>query len=237
MLKRLIAVALACAAVLSVAATAFAGASDQFTSPHLRTDPLIFRVHKAALGIGVSGFTGTDLLGGYADSVVTSRVGTQISILDTTAAISTAGWPQITNQALSDTSGFSFQFNLYDATGTGCESGADSIYVACQASVDGFNWFTLPTFKAGTKSNINSRLDQANVTGAFFGALSLNGAALSTGPPVWRVLYKQRAVTGWDNPDVGNPAIWPMIRFIVGFPDAKGYIVRGSVTHLTDRGE
>lgn len=235
MLKRLIAGALLIAAALAVASSAFADASAQFASPHLKTDPLVFRVHKAALGVGVSGFSGLDALGGYADSVTTSRVGTQICILDTTVGMSTAGWPIITNQALSDTSGFSCQLNVYDATGGSCESGADSIYVAAQASFDNVTWFTLPTFKSGTKSSITSRLDQANVTGAFFGALSLNGAALSTGAPAWRVLYKQRAVTGWDNPDVGNVQAWPMLRWIIGFPDAKGYIVRASVTHLTDR--
>lgn len=229
-MKRFIA-GLMLAALTLVASSAFAEPGGY---PHFVTDPLTFRTHKAALGDNI------DLLGGFVDSVYVKRVGAQIAVLCTTTAIPTADWalPAV-NQALSDTSGFQFAVHLSDYNGSGCESGADSAMVCAQVSVDGINWFSSHTFKTGAASSVTNRLDQTNVNGIFTGALSQNGAALATGPPAWTWLFKQRAVSQWDaggGPDVGSPLLrYPMIRFIFGFLDAKGYMVRGSVTHLTTK--
>lgn len=225
------------AAMTLVAASAFAEPGGY---PYLNNTPLVFRTHKAAFGPGVDGYTGTDLLGGFSDSAIVKRVGTQIAVLCTTQGVSTIGWalPQ-TNQALSDTSGWQFAVHLSDYNGSGCESGADSAMVCAQVSVDGINWFSAHTFKTGAATSVTNRLDQTNVNGIFYGALSQNGAALATGPPAWTWLFKVRAVSQWDanaGPDAGSPLLrYPMIRFIFGFLDAKGYMVRGSVSHLTTK--
>ena len=170
---------------------------------------------------------------GYLDSMVTHRVGTQICPLDTTAAISTLGWSIPSNQALSDTSGFFCKFIVFDPTGTACESGADSLYIAVQVSADGVTWATPKTFVGGTTANIVSRLSQVNVTGQFYGALSLNGAALAQGAPIWQIPYKIRAVNIWDELSTANINSWPYLRWIVGFPDAKGYGVSARVVFLS----
>jgi hypothetical protein len=234
MMKRLLAVLVGTALFTAMGAN-IAQASNSWANPHMVTEPLSFRVHAAALGPAVAGYSGTDLLGGFTDSVTTKRVGTEISILDTTVAISTRGWPVIANQAISDTSGFFCQFNVYDATGTGCQTGMDSLYICAQGSLDGINWTSFKTFKTGAGSSVTSRLSQANGTGIFQGALTINGASLALGPPVWRVLYKQRAVSPSQSeiPDVSSMQTFPMLRFIVGFPDAGGYIVKASITHLS----
>lgn len=235
-MKRVIA-GLLLAALTIVAASAFAEPGGY---PYLANTQLTFRTHKAAFGPGVDGFTGADLLGGYSDSVYSMRVGAQIAVLCTTKAVSTIGWafPRgIEGGALSDTSGFQFAVHLSDYNGSGCQTGMDSAMVCAQVSVDGINWFSSHTFKTGAATSVTNRLDQTNVNGIFYGALSQNGASLATGPPAWTWLYKARSVSGWDanaGPDAGSNLLrYPMIRFIFGFLDVGGYKVRASVTHLT----
>lgn len=240
-MKRVLAAASFAALFLVTLATgAMAEASAQYGAPHLASTPLTFRTHAKAFGPGVDGFSGADLLGGYSDSIYAKRVGAQIAVLCTTTAVPTLGWAlPVANQALSDTSGWQFAVHLSDYNGSGCESGADSAMVCVQASVDGINWFSSHTFKTGAATSVTNRLDQTNVNGIFTGALSQNGAALATGPPAWTWVYKVRAVSQWDaggGPDVGSNLLrYPYLRFIFGFLDAKGYMVRGSVTHTTTK--
>lgn len=235
-MKRFIA-GLVLAGLTILAASAFAEPGGY---PHLANTNLTFRTHKAAIVGNEYTNYGVDLLGGFADSIIAKRVGAQAAVLCTTLGVSTLGWaPAVPNQALSDTSGWQFAIHLSDYSGSGCESGADSAMVCVQASVDGINWFSAHTFKTGAATSVTNRLDQANVNGIFIGALSQNGASLATGPPAWTWLIKQRAVSQWDanaGPDIGSPLLrYPMLRFIFGFLDAKGYMVRASVTHATTK--
>lgn len=231
-MKRFIA-GLMLAALTLVASSAFAEPGGY---PYLTNTPLTFRTHKAALGDNI------DLLGGFVDSVYAKRVGAQIAVLCTTTAIPTLGWALPVanpNGTATDTTSFQFAVHLSDYNGSGCESGADSAMVCVQVSVDGINWVSSHTFKTGAAGSVTNRLDQTNVNGIFTGIISSNGAALANGPPVWTWLYKLRGLNQWDatgGPDVGSNLLrFPMIRFIFGFLDAKGYMVRGSVTHLTTR--
>jgi hypothetical protein len=229
-MKRLLAVlAVLAMALIPVAAQA---TSSPATWPHLKTDPLVFRVHKVTPGTGESQKSDFLCTTCAVDSATTNRLGTQIAILDTTDAANTESWRTQENQALSDTSGIYCQVTVWDPNSL-CASGADSLYCAAQVSADGLNWVTVKTFTGGTASSIASRLDQTNATGAFVGALSLNGASIAYGQPVWKFLYKTRAANGVADVDRGNMQTWTLLRFILGFPDAYKYGVRAAVTHYT----
>jgi len=109
----------ALAAVLALGLVGNAWASEHVAN-HLQSDGLRFRRHAAAIVSPV------DFLGGYIDSSATSGLGaTGACPLDTTTAISTDDWPQLQNQALSDTSGFVCQLVVSDA-GASSAGGADS---------------------------------------------------------------------------------------------------------------
>lgn len=208
--------------------TVVSQAHADWSTTHLNTQPLRFRTHAAAT------VTPVDFMGGFVDSSVATRLGTQICPLDTTVEISTRGWAIPFNQAATDTSGFLCAINIYDATGSACATTADSLYIAVQGSMNGANWATLRTFKNGTISSITSRLDQTNVTGAFQGLLSANGASQAGGgSSLWRYVIKARAAQGGDNVDIASAGQWPLLRVIVGFPDAAKYQVAGSVTFPT----
>lgn len=224
-MKRCKFAALAAFLAISVASSAWAG----FSNAHLSTRPLAFRTHAAAT------VTPVDFMGGYTDSSVASRLGTQVFVLDTTRAISTEGWvPLVPAQATADSGTFAV-LNVFDATGSACSSTADSLYIAIQGSLNGANWATLRTFKNGTISTITSRLDQTNVTGAFQGLLSTNGASQAGGgASLWR--YKipiGGANQGADMADRYGANTWPLLRFIVGFPDAVKYQVSATITHMS----
>lgn len=219
--------ALAAVALCFVATSVLA---TDFAAGHMKTKELRFRSHAAATVSPV------DFMGGYVDSAVASRLGTQICPLDTSAAISTSGWtPLVPAQATADSGTFAV-LNVFDATGSACASAADSLYIAIQGSLNGANWTTLRTFKDGTISTITSRLDQTNVTGAFQGLISLNGASQAGGgsSSLWR--YKipiGGANQGAAMADRYSTNTWPLIRFIIGFPDAVKYQVGASITHVS----
>jgi hypothetical protein len=233
MMKRVLAVALAAAFFTVATATAWA-------YPVLVSSEVKFRTHKATAATGevlLDSWTGAAACVACAvDSTATHRVGTQISVLDTTVAISMEGWslPPMPIAAATDSTVFC-QFTISDATGTACETGMDSLYVGAQVSMDGQNWVTVMTFKGGTPSSITSRLSQANVTGTLIGALSLNGASLARGAPVWKIVYKTKTLTGLDSQDQFGLPGWKMIRWIVGFPDAGGYGVKAHVTRYVEQ--
>jgi len=226
------------ALLLTLGISATANAALPYVAVHSDFLDLKFRTHAAAIaGYEYSNY-GVDFLGGFADSNYVQRVGTQIAVLCTTTAVPTKGWVAVQNQALSDTSGVYCTLSLYDATGTGCESGADSVYIAAQGSFDGRTWVTLATFKTGAPGSLDARLSQANANGAFFGALTLNGAARAHGAPVWKLPYKQRAVSAFDGQDVGGSvAAFPLLRWVIGLPDAKGYKITGKVSFFSADGD
>jgi hypothetical protein len=87
------------------------------------------------------------------------------------------------------------------------------------------------TFVGGTISSITDRLDQTNVTGAYRGILTSNGASLANGAPVWIQRYRLK-----DTPVAQEPAdckldSWPFLRWIFGSHDAGGYKVKAAVIH------
>jgi hypothetical protein len=105
------------------------------------------------------------------------------------------------------------------------------MYVAVQGSPDNVNWVTLRTFVGGTISSITDRLDQTNVTGAFRGILTANGASLANGPPVWIQRYRLKDTPVAQEPSDCKLDSWPFIRWIFGSHDAAGYKVRAAVAH------
>lgn len=221
-------------ALFALALFAGLASAAQYMAVHADNTDLRFRTHAAATVGNEYANYGVDFLGGFADSGSVSRVGAQSAVLCTTLAVPTKGWLSVQNQAISDTSGAYCVVAFYDAGGTGCESGADSLYIAAQGSYDGRTWVSLATFKTGASASITSRLSQANVDGNFYGALTLNGAARANGAPVWNVLYKQRAVSALDGIDIGGSIQrFPLLRWIVGMPDAKGYKIAGKVQYFT----
>ena len=227
MMKRLLAVLLFAATALSFAATVHAFSYDQ---PRQVTDRLIWRSHNATTP---TGFSGTSSDSGAADSSVATRLGTQVCPLDTTKAVVTASWwPKVMTN--------SWSISLYDTTQTYCSinvfdagasfSTADSVYIACQGSYTGQDWTTLATLVGGTAASNTSRLDQTQGTGSFYGSLNRLGA--SGGTPSWVVTYKLRWPVTESNDMCG---IWryPLLRWIVGFPDPVKYNVGAQVIHMT----
>jgi len=231
-MKRML-TALAVLVCLALPAVANATRSEPSGTPHLKAIPLFFTTHKATAGTGETLVSDFFCTGCSIDSLATHRVGTQIAVLCTTRAVSTEGWSYVANNALSDTSGFVCQLLVTDATGTATQTAMDSLYAAAQVSPDGLTWTSVNTFKTGARSSITSRLGHTNVDGLFMLALTQNGASLANGAPVWKFLYKQRAVSQWDGVEQGNLSGWPYIRWVIGFPDAGGYGVKAYVTHLT----
>ena len=161
------------------------------------------------------------------DSLVTQRVGASgaSSVLDTSLAISTEGW--ILPGSLGTTDSLAFlHVIVYDATGSGCESGADSLALAVQVSADGVTWASALTFKGGTAaSTITSRNNQTIVSGVFLDDISVNGAALAAGAPIWSYKYRNRPATSLTGVDIGGLVLWPYLRFIISFHDPKAYKV------------
>ena len=223
MKKNLVFILLTLAALASCASSAFAIGTP--VAVFTKFDEVKFRAQVAANPASVW------------DSTVTSRVGAggASSVLDTTVAISTEGWVIPINQALSDTSGVFCTLIVHDATAAGdCESGADSLAVAMQVSADGTTWTTLAAVAAQaapTTNPITSRNNQTIVNGTFHDRLSMNGAALAAGAPIWMFKFKMRSVTPLDGSDVANAYQFPFIRFVLSFHDAKGYIVQAKVFH------
>ena len=171
------------------------------------------------------------------DSVVTSRVGVAgaSSILDTTLAIGTDGWAFPNQFGNVDSAAFFCTLLVHDATVAGdCESGADSLAAAVQVSADGVTWVTLGAVSgqsAGTTNPITSRNNQTIANGAFHDRLSLNGAALAAGAPVWMFTFRVRMPYTLAISDPNVIVQWPYIRFVLSFHDAKGYIVQARVGH------
>lgn len=215
----------ALSALVSIAVISTASWAGPSVPVHYQWDEVKFRAQVAANPVGVW------------DSLVTMRVGAAgaSSVLDTTVAISTAGWVVPGNQALSDTSGVFCYLVVHDAPGSDdCESGADSLAVAMQGSADGQTWVTFLTFKTGTAaSTITSRNNQTIVSGVFTDQISANGAALAAGQPVWVYKFKKRAASALDGVELGDPMCFPLIRFVLSFHDAKGYKVAAKIGHLS----
>lgn len=211
-------------AVLALAC--FAGGANAQSPSRQKFEQVFFRAQVAANSPSVW------------DSMVTKRVGAAgaSSVLDTTVAISTDGWDVPRNQALSDTAGAFCTLIVYDAADGDCESGADSLSVAMQVSADGITWANVNVFVGGTTGQTTtSRNDQTIVTGIFQGRLSVNGAALAAGQPIWIWRYKTRSVFRHDLNDFGNVTMWPYIRFVLAFHDAKGYMVSAKIARLSTK--
>jgi len=177
---------------------------------------------------------------GFVDSLVAKRVGAAgaSSVLDTTAAISTQGWHFWTGLNVTDTSNVFCQLTVFDAPGSdACQTGADSLAAAMQVSANGEDWLTVAaitgqTVSAGTNP-IASRNNQTIANGAFMDRLSLNGAALANGQPVWVFRYKIRpAQTLGGSVAEGDVQMFPYIRFILSLHDAAGYKIAAKVSHF-----
>lgn len=228
MKRFLAAFVLAALTLVSIATSAFAVANN---APHGDYVDLRFRTHSNTYTQATIGAF-SDLAGNAydaVDSTITTRLGAQTMVLDTTTAVSTYAWWHVTHPAfvVADSNHVYCTLSVSDAGAS--SSTADSIYVMAQASFDGVNWFNLATFLGGTPGTATSRLDQTNATGTFFGALNRLGA--SGGTPSWSIYYKQRVPLGAASDQNG---LWryPMLRWIVGFPDAVKYNVRARV-HFT----
>ena len=212
MMKRL----LAALAMLCIAGAAHANVS---VGPRLVSEPLRWRTHSTT-------YVNTDGTAKDVDSTISNRLGTQVFVLDTTSAFSTRNvWrPSLYAITAADTNKVFCTFNVYDSGSSA--TAADSCYIAVQASYDGTAWFTLATLIGGTAGSITSRLDQTQATGTFYGRLNKLGA--SGGTPSWAWNYKYRSLTAETNDQCGLER-YPMLRWIVGFPDAVMYSVKAQV--------
>lgn len=217
---------LAALAALTLVGTAHAG----WVSPHIKNDQVTFRTKIAANASSVW------------DSCVSQRVGIAgaTAPCETTLAMPTYDWLHVQNQALGDTSGFYIKLIVSDAIGApvGCggggtsESGADSIAVAAEVSADGVTWVGVLSFVGGTNGVTKAtKNNQTIVDGTYQDQLSVNGAALNGGPPVWVFQYKSRAVSQTHTVDKGGLAGWPYIRFIFKYHMAKAFKVSAVVAH------
>lgn len=226
MMKRILAV-LALAAVFTVVLVSVASA-NQMVATQLK-----WRTHLNTYVCG-----GTGVFSDFAantcdaiDSTISNRLGTQISVLDTTTAVNTKDFWRlpVAVMAAADTNMIYCTFNVYDSGSSA--TAADSVYIMCQASYDGKSWFPLTTLIGGTAGATASRLDQTQGGGTFIGALNKLGA--SGGTPSWAINYKFRAPVT-DSAD--RQGIWryPLLRWIVGFPDAVKYSVQAQVIYRTD---
>lgn len=213
-------------AALAVAFCVTGASADAIRMKHI---PVKFRTNAAAL------------IGGFVDSTVSRRVGAAgaSSVLDTTAGISTDGW-FVPNgyPLLADTTANYFKlfvFGSTDGADDGCESAADSMACAVQVSADGKAWLTaaaIPgqTISAGTNP-IGSRNNQTIVNGAFMDRLTLNGASLANGQPVWTWGFNNSTLVNTVI-DRANLMFWPYIRFVFSLHDAKGYKIQAKVVAL-----
>lgn len=218
---------LAALAAIAVAGTAWA--SGPSVPTHIKYEQVHFITSAAATGNG-----------GVSDSLQARRVGAAgaSSVLDTTAAISTESWMFYNPSVLADTTNQFCMLLIHSSmTGgdDGCESGADSLAVAMQVSADGVTWATcaaLPAQSAaGATAPIVTRNNQTILNGAFMDRLSLNGAALANGQPLWMFRYKLRGAQQFADISEGSTQFFPYIRFILSFHDAKGYKVAGKIGH------
>jgi len=220
MKKNLVFILLTLAALASCASSAFAAGPS--SGRNMDYQQVFFRTQTAANPASAW------------DSLTTSRVGAAgaSSVLDTTVAISTAGWDIPSGSAVGDSALFA-HFIVYDATtGGDCESGADSLAVAMQVSADGVTWATTAVVAGQVGSGtaaIASRNNQTIANGVFLDQLSANGAALANGQPVWSFPLKFRGNASLGSIDHGRAPLFPFIRFILSFHDAKGYIVQAKV--------
>ncbi len=183
--------------------------------------------------------------GGGVDSLVARRVGAAgaSSVLDTTAAIGTLGWMRqlhTLNGGATDTSAVWATLLVYAnlAGGDdGCESGADSLAVAMQVSVDGVTWATTAAVAgqsaSGGTAPIATRNNQTILAGVYKDALSLNGASVANGQPLWVFKYRIRGINQVANIDCDNVFDFPYIRFVLSFHDAKGYKVAAKIGHFS----
>jgi hypothetical protein len=166
------------------------------------------------------------------DSLSCSRVGAQIAVLCTTSAVGTKYWSSPENTIAGDSTQF-IQLHVFDQDGASCQSGADSLYIASQVSADGITWATAGTFVGGTAPTVVDRLDQTNVAGGFRGCLTLNGASLGKGAPLWKVTYYTKDLSSAQSKlEDCNLRMWPYIRFIIGFADVAGYKVKAKVQYF-----
>ena len=212
-----ITLALVALAVFSTPASALKG---QTVGAHLNQTNLFFRSKAAA-----------NEAPGFVDSTIASGVGVAgVWPFDTTAAVYAGGWYSSENTAAGDSTDY-ITLLISDATGSGCQSGVDSFYVAVQVSADGTTWATPKTFVGGTAPTIVDRLPHTNVAGGFRGCLTLNGASLALGAPIWMVRYRTKDLTTPDELADCNLRTWPYLRWIIGTHDAGGYIVKASVVH------
>jgi hypothetical protein len=218
----------------ALAAVSLFGATGVWAAPtpvsaYIRYDQVHFVTNAAA-----------NPNGGQVDTLWASRVGAAgaSSVLDTTAAIGTEGWLVPEVPVLADTMGVLCQLLVYgkvDGGFVGCQSGADSLAVAVQVSADGITWVTNATLPAQTVSAttnpITSRNNQTIANSAFYDRLSLNGASIANGQPVWAFKFKNRGAQSLTEAADGAISFWPYIRFIFSFHDAAGYVVMAKVGH------
>jgi hypothetical protein len=224
-MKKILAAVLCAIGVTVMASNAFAVGT--VAGAFMKYDNVYFRTSAATEASG------------YVDSLTAFTVGATFasSVFDTTAAIATEGWIVPMNQAASDTSGVFATLCVYDAPGTDdCQSGADSLAVAAQVSVDGATWVTAA---AVSNQNLNantniiaSRNNQTIINGAFTDLLSANGATVANGKPVWFYRFKVRAAVPNEAISTGSLHLWPYVRFILAYHDAAGYKVAAKIGHL-----
>lgn len=213
------------AALMALGFTSQVWAASNPIATYMKFDELKFRAQVAANAPSVW------------DSTVTSRVGAAgaSSVLDTTVAIGTDGWAYPNTFGNTDSTSFFCTLLVHDATTAGdCESGADSLAAAIQVSADGTTWVTLGAVSgqsAGTTNPITSRNNQTIANGAFHDRLSLNGAALAAGQPLWMFVFRVRMPASLAISDPNAIINFPYVRFVLSFHDPKGYIVQAKVAH------
>lgn len=229
-------------------AVSFAPAEAQGgTSRRWVDEPVKFRAHKATAAAGefltdgmgqvTTGVVMTACTTCEIDSFIARRVGAAGASAPwcTTAAVDMSRWPRMNNSAVADSMIPFCVFNVYDAGGV-TQSGADSLWIHTQGSIDGRVWVPLgtPYGVVPTPPTLIDLIAQTSVAGGWVVDLSRTGAALARGEPIWTLPYINSTIASSRVANIGRLAQWRMVRWIIAFPDAAGYRVKASVSHQED---
>lgn len=206
-MKRISAALLAIAALVMLAAPAFADVG-------WRTTELGWRFHRIDGTSAAYSFKRADVIGPYADSVAFNRVGSggttmSVANAETSTVISTEGWAYQNRSAVADSPVVARVF-IYDAGSTAAS--VDSLYLAVQASPDGYHWVYMSQVVGVVGTN-----PVTNSTPAVSAIPLLNSAGTTTSTPkVFTFAFNSYPLGSGSNfPDRSNITTWPYLRFIV----------------------
>ena len=207
-MKNVLRITLALVALVVCSASTSSG--DQAVWVHKVVDNLKFRTHAAAIvGNEGGGVYGVDELGGYVDSLAASG----IAKLDTTTALSTAGWTAYTPGGAVADSALVCKLLIYDSGLSTVTLGktsatAESIYVKTQVSANKVDWHDCALIP-GHSPVIGALTAQTTVNAQVITFTSSTNTGISG--KMWTLRYN--AGIGAAGGKVGPPDIYHIIEY------------------------